>query len=113
MSVDWSRIHVSVTRNYARIPNGFRHCERSEAIHSSFTRRDGLLRFARNDGGESPAAVRGRRTPPPGLAFGEPDDRLQRVSSTPQPFGSIIAASGILGHPLSRVVTTEYVSAIS
>src|SRR5467141_882405 len=26
-----------------------RHCERSEAIHSSFTRRDGLLRFARND----------------------------------------------------------------
>src|SRR6195256_5283764 len=27
-----------------------RHCERSEAIHSSFTRRDGLLRFARNDG---------------------------------------------------------------
>ena len=26
------------------------HCERSEAIHSSFTRRDGLLRFARNDG---------------------------------------------------------------
>src|SRR5437870_10123192 len=28
-----------------------RHCERSEAIHSSFARRDGLLRFARNDGG--------------------------------------------------------------
>ena len=27
-----------------------RHCERSEAIHSSYTRRDGLLRFARNDG---------------------------------------------------------------
>jgi len=27
-----------------------RHCERSEAIHSFFTRRDGLLRFARNDG---------------------------------------------------------------
>ena len=27
-----------------------RHCERSEAIHSSFTRQDGLLRFARNDG---------------------------------------------------------------
>jgi hypothetical protein len=35
------------------------------------------------------------------------------VSSTPRPFGSIIAASGILGHPLSRVMTTEYVSAIS
>src|SRR5712671_5620837 len=27
-----------------------RHCERSEAIHSFFTRQDGLLRFARNDG---------------------------------------------------------------
>src|SRR5882762_9115525 len=27
-----------------------RHCERSEAIYSFFTRRDGLLRFARNDG---------------------------------------------------------------
>ena len=26
-----------------------RHCERSEAIHSFFSRRDGLLRFARND----------------------------------------------------------------
>ena len=26
-----------------------RHCERSEAIQSSLTRRDGLLRFARND----------------------------------------------------------------
>jgi hypothetical protein len=28
----------------------FRHCERSEAIHSFFALRDGLLRFARNDG---------------------------------------------------------------
>jgi len=27
-----------------------RHCERSEAIHSSFARQDGLLRCARNDG---------------------------------------------------------------
>jgi hypothetical protein len=27
-----------------------RHCERSEAIHSFFRRRDGLLRCARNDG---------------------------------------------------------------
>jgi hypothetical protein len=26
-----------------------RHCERSEAIHSFFVWRDGLLRFARND----------------------------------------------------------------
>src|SRR4249920_2735610 len=28
-----------------------RHCERSEAIHSSIAWRHGLLRFARNDGG--------------------------------------------------------------
>ena len=27
----------------------YRHCERSEAIHPSFARRNGLLRFARND----------------------------------------------------------------
>ncbi|HTB01665.1 MAG TPA: hypothetical protein VK804_14420 [Bradyrhizobium sp.] len=26
-----------------------RHCERSEAIHGSARRKDGLLRFARND----------------------------------------------------------------
>jgi hypothetical protein len=35
-----------------------RHCERSEAIHSSFTRRDGLLRCARNDGA-GPGLLRG------------------------------------------------------
>jgi len=28
-----------------------RHCERSEAIYVSAQRKDGLLRFARNDGG--------------------------------------------------------------
>jgi hypothetical protein len=28
-----------------------RHCERSEAIHVSAQRKDGLLRFARKDGG--------------------------------------------------------------
>jgi hypothetical protein len=27
-----------------------RHCERSEAIHLTATRKNGLLRFARNDG---------------------------------------------------------------
>jgi hypothetical protein len=31
------------------IPSWNRHCERSEAIHSFFVRRDRLLRFARND----------------------------------------------------------------
>jgi hypothetical protein len=30
-----------------------RHCERSEAIHIFFSLRDGLLRFARNDGGQT------------------------------------------------------------
>jgi len=42
--------------------------------------------------------------PPPDLAFGEPDDRLQRVSSTPQLLGSI-ELLWILDHPLSRVMT--------
>jgi hypothetical protein len=28
-----------------------RHCERSKAIHASTQRKNGLLRFARNDGG--------------------------------------------------------------
>ena len=37
----------------------------------------------------------------------------RRVSSTPRPIGSIIAASGILDHPPSRVMTTEYDSAFS
>src|SRR6476620_12679431 len=37
----------------------------------------------------------------------------RRVSSTPRLIGSITAASGILVHPPSRVMTTEYVFAIS
>src|SRR5215212_4362020 len=37
----------------------------------------------------------------------------RRVSSTPRLIGSITAASGILGHPPSRVTTTECVSAFS
>ena len=36
------------TKSYAKLYQ--RHCERSEAIHSFFSPRDGLLRFARNDG---------------------------------------------------------------
>ena len=43
--------------------------------------------------------------PPPGLAFGEPDDRLQRVSSTPRLYDFIISVSGILDRPLSRTMT--------
>ena len=46
-----------------------------------------------------------RHTPSTGIAFGEPDDRLQRVSSPPRPIGSIIVASGILGRPHPRVTT--------
>ena len=36
-----------IAEAYAVVPH---HCERSEAIHSFFVLRDGLLRFARNDG---------------------------------------------------------------
>src|SRR5260221_11664245 len=36
-----------------------------------------------------------------------------RVSSTPRPFESITDVSGILDRPLSRTMTTEYVSAFS
>jgi hypothetical protein len=71
---------------------GGRHCERSEAIHSPHN---------------------GSSYPPPGLAFGEPDDRLRRVSSTPRLIDSITAASGILDHPPSRAMTTECMSAFS
>jgi hypothetical protein len=34
----------------------------------------------------------GHRTPPPGLAFGEPDDRLSGASVTPQRFDLIAGA---------------------
>ncbi len=40
-----------------------RHCERSEAIHSSFARRDGLLRCARNDGRKT-GALNSQPLPP-------------------------------------------------
>src|SRR5882757_9979779 len=40
-------MHALISDSIFKQPD--RHCERSEAIHSSFTRRDGLLRFARND----------------------------------------------------------------
>src|SRR5207247_3362203 len=48
--LEWSR--MSLRSSGLRIPGAPilpRHCERSEAIHSFFMRRDGLLRFARND----------------------------------------------------------------
>ena len=35
------------------------------------------------------------------------------ASSTPRRIGSMTAASGILGHPPSRVTTSEYASAFS
>jgi len=34
-----------------------------------------------------------------------PDDRLRRVSSTPRPIDPITAVSGILDHPLARMMT--------
>src|SRR5215204_120910 len=70
-----------------------RHCEQSEAIHLAAQGKNGLLRFSRSDEGTSYPR--------------------RRVSSTPRLIGSITAASGILGHPPSRVTTTECVSAFS
>jgi hypothetical protein len=40
-----------------------RHCERSEAIHSFFARRDGLRRCARNDGAKYESAFSRRHAP--------------------------------------------------
>src|SRR6202165_1161458 len=42
--------HLRGRRLQGVAPTCPRHCERSEAIHSFFARRDGLLRCARNDG---------------------------------------------------------------
>ncbi len=44
-------------------------------------------------------------TPPSGLAFGGPDDRLQRGLQYAGAFRLIASVSGILDHPLSRVMT--------
>jgi len=38
--------------------------------------------------------------PPPGLAFGEPDDRLLRASSIPEALHLGTAVSGILDRPV-------------
>jgi hypothetical protein len=45
--------------------------------------------------------------PANGSAERPPDDRLRRASSTPWLLGSIIGVSGILDHPLSRMMTAE------
>jgi hypothetical protein len=50
--------------------------------------------------------------PPPGLAFGEPDDRLRRVSSTPQVLDSIAGVAEYL-MPACAGMTGGYVSAFS
>src|SRR6185369_9791552 len=62
--------------------------ERGEAIHLASQRKNGLLRCARNDEGTSYPR--------------------RRVSSTLRPIDSITAVSGILDHPLSQMMTTEY-----
>src|SRR6266481_8426509 len=41
-----------------------RHCERSEAIHLAAQRKNGLLRFARNDGGARESAIPRREVRP-------------------------------------------------
>ena len=75
---------------------------RTKRSNPSFRMRgdDGLLRFARNDAGiaaQNTAVI----------------TRESGRSSTPRPLGSITAVSGILGHPPSRVTTTEYDFAFS
>ena len=81
---DWSvivkcfTIHVGVTGNYCCIRNGLFviASEAKQSILPSRGEMDCFASLAMTE--ESPASVRGRRTPPPGLAFGKPDDRLQR-----------------------------------
>jgi hypothetical protein len=46
------------------------------------------------------SSTNGRHTAPPGLAFGEPDDRLSGVSSTPRLLGSITDVCGMLDRPV-------------
>src|SRR5258708_3886609 len=46
-----------------------------------------------------------RHTPPPGLAFGEPDDRLQQGIQYAAASRLIISASGILDRRSSRATT--------
>ena len=79
--------------------------EKKQSIVTSCTERwiaslrRGLLRCARNDGW----ITEQHRSSYP----------RRRVSSTPRLFGSITAVSGILGHPPSRVTTTECAFAFS
>ena len=47
--------------------------------------------------------------PPSGLAFGEPDDRLQRVIQYSENSGLYYEGRGVLDAPLSRGMTTEVV----
>src|SRR6202022_259463 len=49
-----------------------------------------------------------RHTPPPGLAFGEPDDRLQRGIQYAAASRFHHNCSGIPDHPLSRMMTPWY-----
>src|SRR5438876_9130923 len=47
----------------------------------------------------------GCHTPPPGLAFGEPDDRLQRGIQYAAAFRFHRCRFGLLNRPLSRAMT--------
>jgi hypothetical protein len=49
----------------------------------------------------------GRHAPPPGLAFGEPDDRLLRGIQYTAAFRRDHEWLGIPDHPLSRMMTAE------
>src|SRR5712672_2513525 len=89
-----------------------RHCERSEAIHSSFARRDGLLRFARNDGllwlfrklnTSTPHSQ--SSSPANGSAEWPPDDRLRRAIQYSET--SVMESKGhsVLDTPHARAMT--------
>src|ERR1700675_408507 len=71
-------------------PTCQRHCERSEAIHSFFARRDGLLRCARNDGAKYESAFSRRHAPE--LLKNLPPSKTEGAGKT-----------GCALHPRSRV----------
>jgi hypothetical protein len=62
------KVHANLGLSVSReIQNSARHCERSEAIHSFFVPRGGLLRFARNN-----ADKRGVPDTPASVAYDAP-----------------------------------------
>src|SRR5439155_4620233 len=74
-----------------------RHCERSEAIHRAAQRMDGLLRSARNDGGESPAHSRFAPHAVQWQNYSQVKTKAAAQSCTGGPMTNSQAAPGIVG----------------